>query len=85
MQEDPGIMFVAILLVWVLGNAIVKIIHAARGTVGGKPGARIKELEMELRDLEADHEELRARTEVLEKIITDGKYQLDREIRNLAG
>ncbi len=70
-----------IAVVSIIGNTIVKIIHGAKSS-GGK--ARFKNVEADLAALEADLADARDRIAVLEKIVTDEKYNLSREIDDLA-
>lgn len=51
---------------------------------GGKFKDRVGDLEDQVTDLEADLENARKRIEVLEKIVTDGKYDLKKQIDDLA-
>ncbi len=64
-------------------NGVVSIIKAAKSG-GGKFGPRVEALEDEVVDLKEELDEARKRIEVLEKIVTDGKYDLSREIDELA-
>ncbi|MBL6691487.1 MAG: hypothetical protein ISP91_13955 [Pseudomonadales bacterium] len=66
----------------IIGDTIVKIVKASKS--GSKHQARIDELEEHVQDVRADLQDARARIEVLEKIVTDEKYDLRREINNLA-
>ena len=68
---DPFIMVVLIVALCVGADTINKYIKAQKA----KPVVD--------EDLEAELDELRARIEVLEKIITDEKYQLSRDINAL--
>lgn len=77
MAEIGPILACAALFVWALSRAIVRIITASKGA------SPVKMSHVE--DLEEEMEELRERIEVLEKIITDQKYQLEKEFRDLAG
>lgn len=52
---------------------------------GGKFRDRVNDLEDQVSDLEADLQSARQRIEVLEKIVTDGKYDLKQQIDDLAG
>jgi len=62
-------------------NGVERIIKAARSKGGSKV---VSDLEADLASLEQDLEEQRQRIEVLEKIVTDGKYDLGKEIDDLA-
>ena len=68
-----------IVVVSVLANALVKIIR-------GHPGStkRFDELETDLAAIEQDLVDARERIVVLEKIITDQKYDLGKQIDDLA-
>ena len=65
-----------IVIVAIICDTIVKL---AKG--GGK---KTKVLEADLAKVESDLEEAMERIEVLEKIVTDGKHSLRREIDDLA-
>ena len=71
-----------VIVVAVIGDTIVKIIKASKS--GSKHQGRIDDLEEQLQDVEADLQDARARIEVLKKIVTDEKYDLKREIDDLA-
>ncbi len=71
-----------VIVVAVIGDTIVKIIKASKS--GSKHQGRIDDLEEQLQDVEADLQDARSRIEVLEKIVTDEKYDLKREIDDLA-
>lgn len=76
----------AIIIIAVFFAGVVKIIKAAKMPGGSKKQrSRFEDLEADLENLETESEELRARVEVLEKIVTDDKYQLNKDLRNLAG
>lgn len=68
----------AIAIVAVICSTIVKLAH------GGKSNKKTRELETDLARLESDLEDAMARIVVLEKIVTDGKHSLRREIDDLA-
>jgi len=74
---------VAIVVVAIISDTIVRIVKAAK-TGGGKYADRVQDLEAEVVDLRADVDEYRQRIEVLEKIVTDQKYDLGRKIDDLA-
>ena len=73
----------AIVVVAIISDTIVKIIKAAKSG-GGKYAERVQDLEAEVVGLRADIDEYRQRIEVLEKIVTDQKYDLVRQIDDLA-
>ena len=75
----------SVILFAVLMDGVVKIIHAAKAPGGKKQNARFGDIDSTVAELEEEIDDLRERIQVLEKIITDEKHQLDREIRNLAG
>lgn len=66
----------------ITGRTIVAIIKASNA--GGKFKPRMEDLEEQVHDLESDLQDARHRIEVLEKIVTDQKYDLGREIDDLA-
>lgn len=72
-------------VLWCIGDAIVRIIRTAKGPSAGKHlSGRIEELESDVADLEQDLEASQKRIEVLEKIVTDGREDLRRQIDDLA-
>lgn len=76
----------AIIIIAVLLGGVVNIIKASKMPSGSKKQrSRVEDLEADLENLETEAEELRCRVEVLEKIVTDDKYQLNKDLRNLAG
>ncbi len=62
-------------------NGVVKAINASKSKGGSKV---ISDLEADLAALEQDVEDQQQRIEVLEKIVTDGKYDLGKQIDDLA-
>ena len=75
---------VSIICVTVLvTNGIVQIVRVARSG-GGKLADRAADLDEQMHDLRAEIEEARQRIEVLEKIVTDQKFDLGRQIDDLA-
>jgi peptidoglycan hydrolase CwlO-like protein len=75
----------AVVCLSIVGKIVVSIIKASRsGTVSTKAEQRIRELSEDLSSIEQELADARARIEVLEKIVTDDRYHLDQEIRNLA-
>ncbi len=76
----------AVVIIAVVANGVVSIIKASKMPGGSKMyTARIGDMEADLVNLETESEELRSRVEVLEKIVTDDKYQLNKEFKDLAG
>jgi|TARA_B100001964_G_C14233976_1_gene601490 uncharacterized protein YoxC len=76
----------AIVILAVIGAGVVNIIKASKMPGGSKiVRSRIEDLEADVVNLETETEELRSRVEVLEKIVTDDKYQLDKDLKDLAG
>lgn len=76
----------AALLVYCIFEGIVSIIKATR-TAGSGPQAlvqRVEDLEKDVDSLEAELDQSRKRIEVLEKIVTDEKYNLQKEFEDLA-
>ena len=65
----------------VIGDFVVKIVKASKHKRGSK---ELNDLESEIAVMEQDLEDARARIEVLEKIVTDDKYQLNKDINDLA-
>ncbi len=65
----------------IVTRGVVEIIKASKA--GGKGSKRFDDLEGDLANLEQDLEDARQRIEVLEKIVTDGKYDLSKQINDL--
>lgn len=80
-MRDAAVVFGLIGLIWVIGDAIVNIIKASKG--GKKAQQQTAELQQNITDLEDELLDVRERVQVLEKIVTDDKHQLNREINNL--
>lgn len=79
--------WVAIVMIATCGiitNGVVKIVRAAKSSGGQAGGQKISDVEADLESLEADLEDARQRIEVLEKIVTDEKYDLGKKIDELA-
>jgi hypothetical protein len=72
---------------WCIGDAIVRIIRAGKGSGAGGGGkgltAKVKDLESDLAEVEQDLDDARARIEVLEKIVTDDRHDLRKQIDGL--
>lgn len=84
MEDIVGIVG-SIFILAVLAKGIVAIIKASKAPGGSKMHrGRFEDLEADMVHLETETEELRSRVEVLEKIVTDEKYQLEKEFKNLA-
>lgn len=64
-------------------DGIVKIIRTTKSG-DGKFAERVQDLEEEIHDLRGELTEVRQRIEVLEKIVTDPKSDLSRQIDDLA-
>ncbi len=74
-----------IIVVSVVANAVVRIVKASKSGGGSNALAqRIDDLEADVADLEHDLEEALERIVVLEKIVTDSKFDLGRQIDDLA-
>lgn len=72
----------AIAICAIIGKTLVKIITASNS--GGKFSTRVDDLEEQVNDLADELTDARQRIEVLEKIVTDQKYDLGRQIDDLA-
>ena len=68
----------AIAIVAIIAWMIVSIVEASK-----KGQKKQKESEQERNDYSREIEQLKARIEVLEKIVTDDKYTLNKEFANL--
>ncbi len=75
----------SIIIVSVIADGIVKIIKASKSGGSKQSNARLDELESDMGELEKDLEDAKERIIVLEKIVTDDKYQLNKDINDLAG
>ena len=66
----------------IIGNTIVKLVQTSRS--GSRFDTRVADLEQQVDDLAGDLKDARQRIEVLEKIVTDQRYDLGRQIDDLA-
>ena len=82
MVDKVLIVLAAGAIFWAIGDAIVRIIRASKAP-NRKVTDRIEELEADMADLEQELEDARKRIEVLEKIVTDGRDDLRRQIDDL--
>ncbi|MCB1694093.1 MAG: hypothetical protein KDI19_15085 [Pseudomonadales bacterium] len=70
---------------WCIGDAIVRIIRTSKGSGGGKRlEQKVLDLESDLANVEQDLEDAKERIVVLEKIVTDERRDLRRQIDDLA-
>ena len=81
MSSGLWIMIGIIATTAIITNGVVKIIKEAKSKGGSKA---VSDMEADLAALEQDVEDQRQRIEVLEKIVTDGKYDLGKQIDDLA-
>ncbi|AQM70671.1 nitrite reductase [Vibrio owensii] len=78
------VLIVAIVFGAIFGGGIVKLILNHRKEVRALEISERKQMNKEERDgLNKQIEDLKQRVEVLERIVTDNKYQLDKEIASL--
>ena len=78
------VLIVAIVFGAIFGGSIVKLILNHRKEVRALEISERKQMNKEERDgLNKQIEDLKQRVEVLERIVTDNKYQLDKEIASL--
>ncbi|QLK48606.1 nitrite reductase [Vibrio owensii] len=78
------VLIVAIVFGAIFGGGIVKLILNHRKEVRALEISERKQMNQEERDgLNKQIEDLKQRVEVLERIVTDNKYQLDKEIASL--
>jgi hypothetical protein len=83
-MNNPWIIVFVAGIIWALADGIVKIIRASKQSGGGqRTAARFDDLASDMAVLEQALLDARQRIEVLEKIVTDGKYQLHQDIDNL--
>lgn len=84
MSSGLWIMIGVIAVSAIVTDGVVKIIRAAK-TGGGKAANKMfDDMESDLSILEQGLEDARQRIEVLEKIVTDEKYDLGKRIDDLA-
>ena len=83
MASPFWIALMVIVVTALICDSVVKIIRAAKSP-GGKTRERLEDLEEEVHDLRAELDDARGRIEVLEKIVTDQKFDLGRQIDDLA-
>lgn len=78
--------FLGIIIVTsIIADSVVKIINAAKGSGGNKQThKRFEDMESDIAAMEQDLEDARERIIVLEKIVTDDKYNLGKQIDDLA-
>ncbi len=75
----------AALVIYCICEGIARIVRVARTTGGSKQAQqRVEDLEADMEALEQDLEDARKRIEVLEQIVTDEKYNLNKAIDDLA-
>ena len=78
------VLIVAIVFGAIFGGGIVKLILNHRKEVRALEISERKQMNKEERDgLNKQIEDLKQRVKVLERILTDNKYQLDKEIASL--
>ncbi|MFV8448923.1 nitrite reductase [Vibrio campbellii] len=78
------VLIVAIVFGAIFGGGIVKLILNHRKEVRALEISERNQMSQEERDgLNKQVEDLKQRVEVLERIVTDNKYQLDKEIASL--
>ncbi len=71
-------LFATVLILTVIFGGVINIIKVSKKSGGSKMDrSRMEDLEME-------NEELCSRVEVLEEIVTDDKYRLNKEFKDLA-
>ena len=81
MQE---VLTVAIIFGAIFGGGIVKLVLNHRKEVKALEISERKQINQDERDnLNKQVEDLKQRVEILERIVTDNKYQLDKEIASL--
>jgi 5-bromo-4-chloroindolyl phosphate hydrolysis protein len=68
----------------IITNGVVRIIKASKSGGGKDATKKFGDLEADLAAFEQDLEDARQRIEVLEKIVTDEKYDLGKKIDDLA-
>jgi 5-bromo-4-chloroindolyl phosphate hydrolysis protein len=82
MASTFWIAIAAIAICAIVTDGVVKIIRAAKS---GRAGSqKFTDMETDLDSLEAELNDARQRIEVLEKIVTDEKYDLGKKIDDLS-
>ncbi len=77
--------FLAIIIVFaVIGDSVVKIVRVSKSGGSKASDKRLDDLESDMASMEQDLEDARERIVVLEKIVTDDKYNLGKQIDDLA-
>ncbi len=72
------------MVLFIIIQGVAQIIKVSKSGHGKAAAQTIQSLEADLARVEEEAEEMRQRIIVLEKIVTDGKYDLHREINDLA-
>ncbi len=84
MESFTDVLVVAIVFGSLFGGGIIKLILNHRKELRALDIAERNTMNQETQDnLKKQVEELKLRVEVLEKIVTDSKYQLDKQIASL--
>lgn len=83
-MNNALVILAACLLIYCLAEGIARIVRVARSGGGSAERQRIEDLEADVESLEQDLEDAKKRIAVLEKIVTDEKYNLNKEIDDLA-
>ena len=74
-----------ICVVSIIVNGVTKIIRVSKSGGGKESAKRFDALSADLAAIEEDLQHAQERIEVLEKIVTDEKYDLNKKIDDLAG
>lgn len=84
MESFADVLVVAIVFGSLFGGGIVKLILNHKKELRALEVSERNAMSLEAQDsLKSQVDELKKRVEVLEKIVTDSKYQLDKEIASL--
>ena len=73
-----------IVVVAIVSNALVKLKKSSRMGDTKESRQRVKDLEIDMSALEEELEDARHRIAVLEKIVTDNRFDLGKQIDDLA-
>ena len=84
MASSFWIMVGVIVVTSILADMVVKIVKSSKSGGGKDVQKRIDDLEADLGTMEQELSDARERIVVLEKIVTDDKHNLSRQIDDLA-
>ncbi|MBQ75631.1 MAG: hypothetical protein CMQ20_11515 [Gammaproteobacteria bacterium] len=83
MASNFWVVFALVATCAIITDGVVKIIKASKSGNSKEGAQKIEELEADFESLEADLDDAKNRIEVLEKIVTEEKYNLGKKIDEL--